>query len=71
MDAVFEPFGRAPNAARRHIPGMGLGLYICREIAQRHGGRIWAESAGEDQGTIFSLWLPLTVVAPEPAPAST
>ncbi len=60
VNAVFEPFGRAPNAARRHIPGMGLGLYICREIAQRHGGRIWADSGGEDQGTTFSLWLPRT-----------
>jgi signal transduction histidine kinase len=67
VDTVFEPFGRAPNAARRHIPGMGLGLYICREIAQRHGGRIWAESGGEDQGTTFSLWLPLA--SPEPASA--
>jgi signal transduction histidine kinase len=65
-EAIFEPFGRAPNAARRHIPGMGLGLYICREIAERHGGRIWAESAGEDQGTTFCLWLPLaaSVAAP-------
>ncbi|HLH25328.1 MAG TPA: cache domain-containing protein [Chloroflexota bacterium] len=69
VDSVFEPFGRAPNAARRHIPGMGLGLYICREIAQRHGGRIWAESRGEDQGTTFSLWLPRAAVAAEAAPA--
>jgi signal transduction histidine kinase/HAMP domain-containing protein len=72
VGAVFEPFGRAPNAARRHIPGMGLGLYICREIAERHGGRIWAESSGEDQGTTFFLWLPRSAVgaaAPESTPA--
>jgi signal transduction histidine kinase len=70
VDAVFEPFGRAPNAARRHIPGMGLGLYICREIAQRHGGRIWAESSGEDRGTTFYLWLPRSAVPATPEPAS-
>ncbi|HET8628885.1 MAG TPA: GAF domain-containing protein [Thermomicrobiales bacterium] len=56
--AIFEPFGRAPNAAERQVPGLGLGLYICRDIVERHGGRIWAESAGEGRGTAVSLWLP-------------
>ncbi|MCC7370650.1 MAG: response regulator [Chloroflexi bacterium] len=56
---IFEPFGRAPNAQTANIPGLGLGLYICRQIAQQHGGRLWAESAGEGQGTTFALWLPL------------
>jgi signal transduction histidine kinase len=37
---------------------MGLGLYICRNIVERHGGRIWAESAGEGTGTTIRLWLP-------------
>ena len=70
-EAIFEPFGRAPNAAERHIPGMGLGLYICREIAELHGGRIWAESAGEDRGTTFAIWLPFadSPLAPKPEPA--
>jgi len=55
---IFQPFGRAKNAEAANIPGLGLGLYICRQIAHRHGGRLWAESAGEGQGTTFSLWLP-------------
>lgn len=58
LEAIFTPFGRAPNAAERQIQGLGLGLYICRELAERHGGRIWANSPGEGQGTTFSLWLP-------------
>ena len=56
--AIFEPFGRAPNAAQSQLPGLGLGLYICRNIIERHGGRIWAESDGEGQGSMVALWLP-------------
>ena len=57
-EMIFEPFGRAANAERRGLPGMGLGLYICRSTLERHGGRIWAESAGEMQGTTLNVWLP-------------
>jgi signal transduction histidine kinase len=56
--AVFEPFDRAANAERMVLPGLGLGLYICRTIAEAHGGHIRAESPGEGQGTTMSLWLP-------------
>lgn len=59
-EAIFEPFGRAANAAHRQLPGLGLGLYICRNLVERHGGRIWAASPGEGRGTTFHLWLPLT-----------
>lgn len=57
-ELIFEPFGRAQNSTARHLPGMGLGLYICRQIAEAHAGRIWAASAGENEGTTMSLWLP-------------
>jgi signal transduction histidine kinase len=61
---LFEAFSRGENAGASEATGFGLGLFICAEIVRRHGGAIWAESAGEDQGTTFHVVLP-----PEP-PAS-
>jgi two-component system OmpR family sensor kinase len=57
-EKIFEPFGRAANAQERQIQGMGLGLYISRQIAESHGGTLRAESDGENRGTVMSLWLP-------------
>lgn len=54
---IFRPFGRAPNASSRNLPGMGLGLYICRNIVERHGGTVTATSPGEGLGTTFELTL--------------
>lgn len=58
-EMIFQPFGRAPNAAHRQIQGLGLGLYICRQIVERHNGKIRAESAGDGRGTAMRVWLPL------------
>jgi signal transduction histidine kinase len=58
QERIFEPFGRAANAQRQGLPGMGLGLHICRQIAEAHGGRMWAESRGEGQGMTVGMWLP-------------
>jgi len=57
-ERIFEPFNRAANAEERQISGMGLGLYICRNIVEQHRGRIWARSDGEGRGTTMSVWLP-------------
>ena len=57
---IFEVFGRASNAAAQQIQGLGLGLAICRQLIEAHGGRVWANSPGEHCGTTVSAWLPET-----------
>lgn len=58
LTRVFDPFYRGTNLAGRDPGGIGLGLYICRDIVERHGGRIWAESS-DLTGTTFYVELPL------------
>ena len=57
MERIFEPFNRA--GADAASLGTGLGLAIVREMVQRHGGRVWAESAA-GQGVTFFFTLPRT-----------
>lgn len=58
LDRLFSPFGRASNAREANIPGLGLGLYVSRRLAEAHGGTLLAESGGEDCGSTFTLTLP-------------
>jgi signal transduction histidine kinase len=59
---VFERFHRGTNVDDRRFAGMGLGLFICRGIAEQHGGRIWATRAATG-GSTFHVALP--VAAPQ------
>jgi PAS domain S-box-containing protein len=66
-ERIFEPFGRASNATAQQIPGLGLGLAICRKLIESHDGRVWASSPGEHRGTTVGLWLPLATAEPDSA----
>ncbi len=59
LEVVFDRFYQEEGALRRTTGGTGLGLAICRQIITRLGGRIWAESAGKDQGSQFHITLPI------------
>ena len=55
---LFGPFARLRNASAEQFGGLGLGLYISRDIVERHGGMIWAESPGPGEGSTFHVLLP-------------
>lgn len=54
---IFTPYYRSRDPNRRGIPGLGLGLFISKQIVERHGGKIWVKSG--DTGNTFSLSLRL------------
>ena len=59
LKRIFRRFYRVPGINTTRYKGTGLGLYIVRSVAKRHGGRAWAESEGLGHGSTFVLQLPL------------
>ena len=55
---LFKRFYRVLSQKDQTYPGLGIGLYIAHEIIQRHGGKMWAESA-EEKGSTFFFTLPI------------
>ncbi|HSO94332.1 MAG TPA: MASE1 domain-containing protein, partial [Candidatus Dormibacteraeota bacterium] len=58
-ERIFDQFYRSNDPAFRMAAGTGLGLFIARELARRHGGRLVVESSRLEEGSIFALTLPL------------
>lgn len=58
LKRIFGRFYRASGRLVATVKGTGLGLFIVQSIVKRHGGRVFAESAGEDQGSTFTIQLP-------------
>ncbi len=56
---IFNPFEQVERSTSRKYPGTGLGLSLTRRLVELHGGRVWAESDGPGQGSVFSFTLPV------------
>ncbi|HET9182598.1 MAG TPA: HAMP domain-containing sensor histidine kinase [Candidatus Angelobacter sp.] len=58
LKRIFKRFYRVVGRSTDRVKGTGLGLFIVRSIARRHGGDVWAESPGPGLGSTFILRLP-------------
>jgi PAS domain S-box-containing protein len=56
QERIFNRFERAISAS--DVSGLGLGLFICRQLVEAHGGSIWVESEGPGRGSTFFVALP-------------
>ena len=63
-DKVFERFYQVDQSATRSAGGTGLGLYICRKLADAIGGRVWLESTGPE-GSTFAVSVPVRPATPD------
>ena len=60
LSRIFDRFYRVDKSrSRQSGGGSGIGLTIARALVEAHGGRIWVESAGEEQGSTFTFTLPV------------
>ncbi|MEA2092766.1 MAG: ATP-binding protein [Patescibacteria group bacterium] len=58
INKLFKTFSRGSAGKRYWVQGSGLGLYIARQFAEMHGGKVWATSKGENQGSSFYIKIP-------------
>jgi signal transduction histidine kinase len=68
LKRIFKRFHRLGNRSLAHVKGTGLGLFIVKSIAQKHGGKAFAESEGEGQGTTVVIELPRADASPAQPP---
>jgi signal transduction histidine kinase/ActR/RegA family two-component response regulator len=67
---LFERFWQAPGQDHRSRKGLGLGLSICKNLVEQHGGTIRAHSEGLGMGAVLTVELPLALAANGAGPSS-
>ena len=68
-DKIFDRFYQVDQSATRSVGGTGLGLYICRKLADAIEGRVWLETSGP-RGSVFAVSVPLRPALSDPSPSS-
>jgi signal transduction histidine kinase len=58
QNSIFQKYSRGKESIKQSA-GLGLGLYVAKIIIDEHKGKVWAESNGEGQGSVFSFSLPV------------
>ncbi|MBP1207302.1 PAS domain S-box-containing protein [Duganella sp. 1411] len=69
LPRIFDMFAQGASAHDRAHDGLGIGLSLVSKMVQMHGGTVYAESAGTDQGSSFVIELPV-LAAPGAEPAA-
>ena len=59
-ERILNPFEQDENSSSRRFQGTGLGLALTMSLVELHGGKIWAESEGVDQGSRFRFVIPVS-----------
>jgi signal transduction histidine kinase/DNA-binding response OmpR family regulator len=72
LPRIFDLFAQSGRGLDRSQGGLGVGLTVCKQIVELHGGRVLASSPGADRGSTFTVRLPLAertaVATPAPPP---
>ncbi|MFM2305273.1 MAG: hypothetical protein RLZZ135_2686, partial [Cyanobacteriota bacterium] len=68
---IFDRFRQSDSSSSKSSQGLGLGLSIVRHIVELHGGTVWAQSAGVEQGATIIVQLPLALASIDLVPIAT
>jgi len=70
LEKIFDMFSQVDRSVERATGGLGIGLALVKGLVEMHGGTVAAESAGEGQGSMFTVALPAAAAPAAPSPAS-